>query len=746
MTNIAVVEFRYSTRYLRDDSDKYAGTHTKTGLGLVYNGGKLDTISTNLIFTIFDSYELDTEEDDYYTKYIKLDVAYLHYRPDITKEVIQRMRFGEIQIDDNGPFNLLSKVSEKLDSLMLNIVKFPSIKIYIPEDKNRQMFYAASSSPCWGLFDINGKAITPEVYKGIELSKEVDYELSVRCKYFYREDSIISVTEEGLYISECFDYGRKGEVSINITIGHTIHEYKSQYNMRNTVAVFQRECALFGIVNKSGKIIVSASEGEIIEVYDNYYIRKTDKGLTLFELYNNSISYGPFDDIKSQSPKEDCFVFEKDGKKGLIVSGFYVPCKYEDLRPINKHFCQVTANGRKWLYNIESQEFSVETNNVDYDSTSNDNYILVWYNSLCGLFDTTIMKQIIPCSFSYIAIHENIAAIFNSIRHYSTYQYTCGYKYQNLDWTAYYGPHGTTVGLFDLSSSKIIVHPGIYGTVEQRGRIFRMWKKKKSENEIGCCGVNGSHGETILSCKYISINPVDIENQVFIVQDDNKYYLTTTGDKIISKKYDKIFSISTKPLTVWNGVLQPSRNFPRVKMPKIGDGLYGFINTIGEEIIPCIYHNTRHFRSGLAAVQNCETMKWGFISEIGDVVIPFEFDNAKSFSFSLAPVKRGDLWGYINVNNETMIPFCYSDAYGFEKDNKLFNIHTDTPQAVVYIKEQKYGINLQGDIVDKYEEPQEEPNYWEDTDYDELAKSGLRDAFGLSVDDPAPDDFTQWLG
>lgn len=62
----------------------------------------------------------------------------------------------------------------------------------------------------------------------------------------------------------------------------------------------------------------------------------------------------------------------------------------------------------------------------------------------------------------------------------------------------------------------------------------------------------------------------------------------------------------------------------------------GFINTIGENVIPCLYDDVKSFSEGLAAV--CRDGKYGFINTKGDVIIPFQYDHAESFSEGTAVV------------------------------------------------------------------------------------------------------------
>jgi hypothetical protein len=59
-------------------------------------------------------------------------------------------------------------------------------------------------------------------------------------------------------------------------------------------------------------------------------------------------------------------------------------------------------------------------------------------------------------------------------------------------------------------------------------------------------------------------------------------------------------------------------------------GTYGYCNSIGKEVIPCIYDGAKKFSQGLAAVKS--DGKWGYIDVAGTVIISFQYDEAESFT------------------------------------------------------------------------------------------------------------------
>ena len=59
--------------------------------------------------------------------------------------------------------------------------------------------------------------------------------------------------------------------------------------------------------------------------------------------------------------------------------------------------------------------------------------------------------------------------------------------------------------------------------------------------------------------------------------------------------------------------------------------------------------------------------KYGFINQNDEIVIPFEYDEVSHFSEGLAGVIIGDKWGYINEKNEMVIE-CQYDYIGLFQD------------------------------------------------------------------------------
>lgn len=63
------------------------------------------------------------------------------------------------------------------------------------------------------------------------------------------------------------------------------------------------------------------------------------------------------------------------------------------------------------------------------------------------------------------------------------------------------------------------------------------------------------------------------------------------------------------------------------------------------------YKNVHSYSEGLAAVQQ-NNGRWGFINENQEWVIPARFEDVKEFKNGKAPAKLNGKWGFINKRGE----------------------------------------------------------------------------------------------
>lgn len=127
-------------------------------------------------------------------------------------------------------------------------------------------------------------------------------------------------------------------------------------------------------------------------------------------------------------------------------------------------------------------------------------------------------------------------------------------------------------------------------------------------------------------------------------------FINTKGEEIVPCDYYKVEDFS-------NGF---------AKVCKFNNG-YGFVNTKGEEVVPCKYNQAWNFSDGFAAV--VDGIKYGFVNTQGEEVVPCAYKNFLSgFSEGLAAMSSFEHGcGYVNTKGEEVIPFIYDYAFGFSE-------------------------------------------------------------------------------
>ena len=71
-----------------------------------------------------------------------------------------------------------------------------------------------------------------------------------------------------------------------------------------------------------------------------------------------------------------------------------------------------------------------------------------------------------------------------------------------------------------------------------------------------------------------------------------------------------------------------------------------------------------------------ENRKWGFVNNVGNVVVPFQYDSAKEFSEGMAAVQLNGKSGFINNAGNVVIPLIFDNIvpfYGSETTWAMLN-------------------------------------------------------------------------
>ena len=169
---------------------------------------------------------------------------------------------------------------------------------------------------------------------------------------------------------------------------------------------------------------------------------------------------------------------------------------------------------------------------------------------------------------------------------------------------------------------------------------------------------------------YVPVTGVG-DNRIGVARSNKMGFLDLKGREVIPCIYDEI------------GVFKLGRTLVRV-----GDK-YGIIDTLGKVILPIEYDykstkgNKYVYHDSLALVERNGLL--GYVDLEGREVIPLRFEEAYHFSEGLAPVLFNGLWGYIDTKGDIFLPFIFDIASPFRWG-----------RAEVFLRGNRHKIDLEG--------------------------------------------------
>jgi ribosomal protein L13 len=162
-------------------------------------------------------------------------------------------------------------------------------------------------------------------------------------------------------------------------------------------------------------------------------------------------------------------------------------------------------------------------------------------------------------------------------------------------------------------------------------------------------GMINQFGKKLINCHFDGIEYLENTDKqiVKVYLKAPKYGLIDTlGELKVSAVYDEIGTFAEDRLSV-------RRN-----------GLWGYVNRDGIEVIPCRFKEVRDFNNGLAAVKIGRF--WGFIDKDGDVQIDLKYKQVGNFSEGLSWVQDGEGVKFINPSGATVISGEFEKGYDFK--------------------------------------------------------------------------------
>ncbi len=134
---------------------------------------------------------------------------------------------------------------------------------------------------------------------------------------------------------------------------------------------------------------------------------------------------------------------------------------------------------------------------------------------------------------------------------------------------------------------------------------------------------------------------------IVVEKDSMRGFVNTNGEEIVPCKYDEVHEFC-------DGMAAVSK-----------ENKWGFVNTHGEQVISCKYNSAGNFRDGMATV--VKDNKWGFVNTLGEEVVSCKYDEVHEFYGGMAAVLKENKWGFVNSSGEEIVPCKYDEVGDFSE-------------------------------------------------------------------------------
>ncbi|RYY37311.1 MAG: WG repeat-containing protein [Sphingobacteriaceae bacterium] len=303
---------------------------------------------------------------------------------------------------------------------------------------------------------------------------------------------------------------------------------------------------------------------------------------------------------------------EQNEKWGLvnINDELIIPCEYDSLYAPTGNWVHATIKNKQYLLTAEG-ECILKVEDILSWNKPEDDIIRIKKSSGWGCINMR-GETIIPCRYKSLGQVKNGRLSF----------------FEDCKW-----------GWLDVKGQ--VISPPIFEQLGFWGNQY-WWGRNEA-------------GYTIYDFDNSIVINKGWERVEFPGNDGMAVVKTATGWKYIDNKFETILQL--KPGYEWasrffNGLGQVKKN-----------GLWGFINETGEEIIKPEYELAGFFFEELAAVKKGGL--WGYINLNGDFIINPQYKGARSFNNGEAEVNNGWHSWFINHKNEAISQPELMDDYTF---------------------------------------------------------------------------------
>lgn len=300
--------------------------------------------------------------------------------------------------------------------------------------------------------------------------------------------------------------------------------------------------------------------------------------------------------------------------------------------------CTNSSNSKKALYNTMGRRISGYFDTIIYDILNDD---IIGVNSFgsgdsleWGIIDRTGQFTLLAsiCVHDFVGDYESFSGYLSSLAYIDSIPYL-----------RIFGPitnHTIRTCIYDLNGMQI--------STNDCSECNNVSLVMSDVAYMAFYDVGGTYRQYVLDvCGNVILGPFE----------GGSLSLQNNGYTIFSDAYGSgmqtIYDCNGN--TVYTGIADSGsyryRTYREDMMACIGaNGLYGYINTLGEWVIQPQYENAGSFNSGLAAVEL--NGKWGYINSDNEVIIGIQYEYVNDYVGNCASVCTSTNSGWVAIDRQ----------------------------------------------------------------------------------------------
>ncbi|MFT6356119.1 MAG: hypothetical protein ACJAVF_000460 [Paraglaciecola sp.] len=559
-----------------------------------------------------------------------------------------------------------------------------------------KQFLAFSLNHRWGVVDINGKNIAEPKYESVEIFKKdyfltkLDGELGLLTKkgtvILHPSADEISIYNPDLFFFKTTKNSRWGAVNRqgDLVVANNFESF-SKVDKNFLKLIGKRKAYLFSTYFNT---ILTQGDYETYYPFSNdYVIAKKQRLLGLIDECGTVNLQPRYHEIQAYA--EGLFRVNLNGKWGVVdendqvVIGF----DYDYIAPMKDNYCVVIQNKKLGVANyLGKVVVPTHFDKIELETDRAKAYL----KGALQVFNFNAASELSNVNQfdNFFTLKIGKAKEIDPSRRFNTENQ---YVLEKFEW--FYSPTHDKWGLRRLDDGSVQIEPAFNEIRVQKELGLTLVGIEQFSNydfdrtsyrfEMAYGLVNNDVGLLVKEVDLLDLRMSDFEKGLptaRCVFANGRYGLINRIGKVLIKNYGYIgeFNDGLARMSV-KGKMSGSMKEKKHTLGKLHEFL-------SEMIAPawCTDFTLYDKKFSQNAMVTCEGCSWGYIDTIGMEIIPDQYTFASDFVSEVAIVECEGKWGLVSKKAKELIPCNY--------DGVSFMEHTDNTIIRVYKKDEKYGL------------------------------------------------------